>query len=170
MAVSKSIRLADELTETAILTQAKAADWRAAITLAGQALVASGVTTDTYTAEMVAAVEDLGPYIVIAPGLAIAHSRPSSAVLRAGLSWVSLATPVMFGNKKNDPVSLVIGLAAPDHAGHLDIMSALARVLADTDLLSRLRAADSPARVRELLADTDKTSTQDPPLERKAHS
>ncbi|TFC17363.1 PTS sugar transporter subunit IIA [Cryobacterium algoritolerans] len=170
MTVSTSVKLAEELPEVAILTHATAADWRAAITLAGQALVASGVTTDNYTAEMVAAVEDLGPYIVIAPGLAIAHSRPSSAVLRAGLSWVSLATPVMFGNKKNDPVSLVIGLAAPDHASHLGIMSALALVLADADALSQLTEADSPARVREILAAIDKKSSQDPPLERKAHS
>ena len=63
---------------------------------------------------MIETVEKMGPYIVIAPGLALAHSRPSEAVLKTGLSWVRLSTPVKFGNKANDPVSLVIGLAGHD--------------------------------------------------------
>lgn len=145
------INLAEELSESAILTNVPARDWRDALSYAGQALVASGVTTGEYTSEMIAAVEELGPYIVIAPGLALAHSRPSPAVLRAGLSWVSLEHPVEFGHATNDPVSLVIGLAAPDHESHLQVMSALAGVLADEDRMNELAGADSPARVRELL-------------------
>lgn len=150
-----AVNLAAELDQSSIRTQAAAADWRAAITLAGDALVAGGVTTDDYTAEMIAAVDKLGPYIVIAPGLAIAHSRPSPAVLRAGLSWVTLDQPVSFGHKKNDPVSLVIGLAAPDHEGHLEMMQALASVLMNADLLAALKAADSPAEVLRLMSNPE---------------
>ncbi|TFD05509.1 PTS sugar transporter subunit IIA [Cryobacterium sp. TMT1-66-1] len=147
-----AVNLADELDQASIRTHVVAADWQAAITLAGDALVAGGVTTDDYTAEMIAAVDKLGPYIVIAPGLAIAHSRPSPAVLRAGLSWVTLDEPVKFGHKKNDPVSLVIGLAAPDHEGHLEMMQALAGVLMNADLLVALKAADSPAEVLAIMS------------------
>lgn len=147
-----TVNLADELDEASVVTQAVVSSWREAITLAGDALVAGGVTTDAYTSEMITAIEELGPYIVIVPGLALAHSRPSPAVLRAGLSWVSLKEPVAFGHSTNDPVSLVVGLAAPDHHGHLGLMAALANVLSDDDALARLRAAQSPAQVRELLA------------------
>ena len=150
-----AVNLAAELDQASIRTQVAAADWQAAITLAGDALVAGGVTTDDYTAEMIAAVDKLGPYIVIAPGLAIAHSRPSPAVLRAGLSWVTLDQPVSFGHKKNDPVSLVIGLAAPDHEGHLEMMQALASVLMNADLLAALTAADSPAEVLRLMSNPE---------------
>jgi PTS system ascorbate-specific IIA component len=150
-----AVNLAAELDQASIRTQVAAADWQAAITLAGDALVAGGVTTDDYTAEMIAAVDKLGPYIVIAPGLAIAHSRPSPAVLRAGLSWVTLEQPVSFGHKKNDPVSLVIGLAAPDHEGHLEMMQALASVLMNADLLAALKAADSPAEVLRLMSNPE---------------
>jgi PTS system ascorbate-specific IIA component len=145
------VNLSDELADAAIVTQAAAADWRAAVTLAGDALVAGGVTTDAYTHEMLEAIDTLGPYVVIVPGLAIAHSRPSAAVLRAGLSWVSLKEPVPFGHDSNDPVSLVIGLAAPDHTGHIEIMAALATVLSDDEALAALKTADSRERVRELL-------------------
>jgi PTS system ascorbate-specific IIA component len=70
-------RLTQLLPVDAIRIGETAADWRAAVRLAGDALVASGATTPAYTDEMVATVEQLGPYIVIAPGIALAHSRPS---------------------------------------------------------------------------------------------
>lgn len=146
--------LADDLPEKAIVTRASAADWRDAIRLAGSALVATGVTTEAYTDEMITAVEEHGPYIVIAPGFALAHARPSPAVLRTGISWVGLAEPVDFGSGANDPVRLVVGLAAVDHDAHLATMSALAAVLANDAVLDDLIAAESPARVRAILADT----------------
>lgn len=146
--------LNDELTEDAIAVRAEASDWRDAVRQAGALLTAVGVTTDAYTDEMVQTVEKLGPYIVLAPGIALAHSRPSPAVNRAGIAWLQLAEPVEFGHQTNDPVWLVVALAALDHDGHLELMSALAAVLGDTDLLARLREADSPARVLELLTPT----------------
>ena len=146
-----ALNLAEAL--SSIDTQAEAADWRAAIRLAGDGLVAGGATTDVYTDEMIAAVEKHGPYIVIAPGIALAHSRPSPAVLTGGLSWVSLASPVEFGNAANDPVTLVIGLAAVDHNAHLEVMSALAGVLSDSSAMERLNAATSPDDVRAVLGE-----------------
>ena len=146
------MNLADHLPDGSILTRAKASDWREAIRLAGGALVATGVTDDEYTDAMIQAVEDLGPYIVIAPGFALAHARPSSAVRRTGISWVALAEPVEFGAGSNDPVRLVVGLAALDHNSHVEIMSALAGVLDDEDTLDAAIAAETPDRVRELLA------------------
>jgi len=145
------VDLAEELPVESVVTGARAADWREALRLAGDGLVASGATTADYTDEMIAAVDELGPYIVIAPGLALAHSRPSPAVSRTGLSWVGLAEPVEFGHKANDPVDLVIGLAALDHDGHIEVMSALAGVLADEDGLAALRAAGSPDEVLRTL-------------------
>ncbi|MGV8968702.1 MAG: PTS sugar transporter subunit IIA [Cellulomonas sp.] len=143
--------LGNEVSETAIVVGAVATTWQEAIALAGAALVRSGATTDDYTTEMIDAVTRLGPYIVIAPGIALAHSRPSAAVLRTGLSWVQLGTPVVFGHPKNDPVSLIIGLAATDHDGHLAIMSALSRVLMDPVKLKLLRGVTTPGDVKKIL-------------------
>jgi PTS system ascorbate-specific IIA component len=145
------VNLAEQLSEEAITTRATASDWRDAIRLAGAGLVATGVATPAYTDEMIAAIEEHGPYIVIAPGFALAHSRPSPAVLRTGISWVGFAEPVTFGHKTNDPVSLVVGLAAQDHEGHLEVMAALAGVLSDEDTLHELIAAESPELVRDIL-------------------
>ncbi|AZM57396.1 PTS sugar transporter [Streptomyces sp. WAC 01529] len=136
----------------AVLLDAPAADWREAVRCAGDLMVATGAATDTYTAEMIANVERNGPYLVIAPGLAFAHARPSPAVLATGMSWVRLAAPVEFGHEANDPVELVVGLAAKDASEHTAAMSALARLLADPDTARALREAPTPQAVHALLS------------------
>lgn len=138
----------DLLPESAVRFGVEASDWRAAVRAAGDALSESGATSPAYTDEMIAAIDELGPYIVIAPGFALAHSRPSPAVHRTGLSWIRLEHPVEFGSPRNDPVELVVGLAALDHDAHLAVMSNLARVLADSEEFARLRATTDPAEVR----------------------
>ena len=55
----------------AIAVQVLAEDRTEAIRLAGDLLVATGRTTADYTTEMLAAIDQFGPYIVIAPGIAI---------------------------------------------------------------------------------------------------
>jgi PTS system ascorbate-specific IIA component len=100
---------------------------------------------------MIATVESLGPYIVIAPGIALAHSRPSPAVIRPGLSIVRLATPVPFGHRQNDPVRLVVGLASPDDHEHVDALATLAEFLSDEARRSALLDAPNVGTVRELI-------------------
>lgn len=145
-----ALNLAEEL--SSIATNVAASDWREAIRCAGDGLVAGGVTTEDYTEQMIEAVEEHGPYIVIAPGVALAHARPSESVKKGGLSWVSLASPVEFGHKSNDPVSLVIGLAALDHTAHIEVLRAVAGILSNPATRSGLDAAASPEEVRSLLA------------------
>lgn len=140
------------LDESAIGLDVPCADWRDAVRATGDLLVASGVTTEAYTDQMVEAIEKLGPYIVIAPGLAIAHARPSEAVLRTGLSWLRPAEPVSFGHAKNDPVRLVVGLAATDHEQHQAALVQIATVFADQE---KRRALDELPDAAALLAFLD---------------
>jgi ascorbate PTS system EIIA or EIIAB component len=140
------------LVPEAIRIEAPASDWQAAVRLAGDALVASGATEPAYTDQMIATVDELGPYIVIAPGIALAHARPSPAVRRVGMSLVTLAQPVEFGNAENDPVRLVVGLAALDEEGHIAALSTLADFLSDERRRAALSAVGDPAGVRRLIA------------------
>jgi PTS system ascorbate-specific IIA component len=156
-------RLTQLLPVAAIRIGETAADWRAAVRLAGDALVASGATTPAYTDEMVATVEQLGPYIVIAPGIALAHSRPSPAVLRAGISLVTLLEPVAFGHRENDPVRLVIGLAAVDEEGHVTALSTLAEFLSDETRQERLIGASDAREVVQLVRTFEDSQAADRP-------
>ncbi|WP_405655706.1 PTS sugar transporter subunit IIA [Streptomyces sp. RK9] len=146
------VSVSDLLPVEAIRVDVAAEDWRAAIGAAGELLVATGSSTDAYTAEMIRTVVDSGPYIVVAPGFAFAHARPSPAVLRTGMAWVRLARPVEFGHETNDPVGLVVALAAEDASAHTEAMASLARLLADPETTEALRVAPTPAAVWGILA------------------
>ncbi|MGA4843609.1 PTS sugar transporter subunit IIA [Streptomyces sp. G45] len=146
------VPLSELLPAEAIRLDVTADDWRGAVRAAGDLLVATGSSTDAYTGEMIRGVEENGPYIVLAPGFAFAHARPSPAVLRTGMSWVRLARPVEFGHETNDPVDLVVALAATDASRHTEAMAALARLLADPDTDRALRGAPTPGALRALLA------------------
>jgi len=135
------------LPRSAIRVGVEAADWRAAVTAAGDVLVSSGATAPAYTGEMIAAIEQMGPYMVIAPGIALPHARPSPAVLRVGLSVVALARPVPFGHPQNDPVTLVIALAAPDNRSHTQALATLAGLLAEETRRAALLRAERPEEI-----------------------
>lgn len=140
------------LADRAIVLQARAADWRDAVRIAGDALVDSGCTTAEYTEAMIRMVEDHGPYIVIAPGLALAHARPGPEVRSDGLSVVTLAEPVEFGHAHNDPVRVVIGLAGVAADSHLEAVAELANAFNDAAAIPALAAAASREAVRQILA------------------
>lgn len=130
-------------------------DWPAAVRAAGDALVASGAVDPEYGERMVHIVEELGAYIVIAPGLALAHARPGPDVHTAGISVVTLAEPVPFGHPHNDPVSVVLGLAVQTSEEHLVQISRLANVFNDQAAIDALTAAQTPDEVRAVLFSYD---------------
>jgi len=144
--------LEQALGQGSIKLQQSCVSWRETFELAGLGLVESSRTTSEYTNEMIQAFEELGPYMVIAPGIALAHGRPSESVLETGLSLVTLSTPVVFGSTSNDPVSLVIGLAAVDHDSHIDLMAALSELLMSEDTVNSLLRATNESEVRSYLS------------------
>jgi ascorbate PTS system EIIA or EIIAB component len=139
------------LADRAIVLRARAADWREAVRLAGDALVDSGCTTAEYTEAMIRMVDDHGPYIVIAPGLALAHARPGADVRRDGISVVTLADPVNFGHAHNDPVRVVIGLAGVAPGAHLAAVADLANAFNDPSAIAAVADASTREAVRSIL-------------------
>jgi len=135
----------------AIVVDERVSDWEEAVRVSGRLLEATGVTDPAYTQAMVDSVHENGPYIVVAPGFAFAHARPCEAVHRSGMSWVRLAEPVEFGHKSNDPVTLVVAMAATDSSSHQQAMASLARLIGDKRKKSALDEASSPDEVYALL-------------------
>jgi len=142
------------LAESAIIVGAEADGWRAAVRLVGRALTASGATRPGYADEMIRMIDEHGPYVVIAPGLVLAHARPGPDVLADGLAVVTLATPVAFGHPHNDPVSVVLGLAIKSVDTHIEAVAGLANVFNDSSTIARLTAAASVAEVLQIMGGT----------------
>ena len=143
--------LADVFGEGSILVKESVQNRSAAIELAGELLVQSGKAKHSYVASMLDAVERFGPYIVIAPGIALAHGKPSEDVIETGLSLLVLKQAIEFHHAQNDPVQLVFGLAATDHESHIETMAKLAELLSDQDRVSTLLTSSDSDQIRVLL-------------------
>ncbi len=139
------------LPDTAIHLGATASDWRGAVRLAAAALARSNAARPGYGDEMIRMIQEHGPYIVIAPGLALAHARPGPEVLADGLALVTLSSPVSFGHPHNDPVRVVLGLAVKSPSGHLPAVAGLANVFNDSAAVERLAMAETPDEVRGIM-------------------
>ncbi|PQM73370.1 PTS sugar transporter subunit IIA [Corynebacterium sp. J010B-136] len=146
------------LGDESIDLHARAANWRDAITIAGNLLESSGAINPAYTQDMIESLEVNGPYIVVAPGFAFAHARPSEAVKRTAISWVRLETPVAFGHGTNDPVNLVVALAAQDDKAHTQSMKELAKLLGKKDTRAKLDTVATADELREVLEGTGAAS------------
>lgn len=147
--------LHDLVDPSAVRLDVAATDWREAIRVSGDLLVDTGAIGASYVEAMIRTVEEHGPYIVITPGFALAHSRPDESVARTAMSFVRLAEPIAFGHESNDPVHLVMALAAADSAAHQAALAALAGVLADPDGRHALETASSPQEVLAALGAQD---------------
>ena len=133
------------LKDDAVALDVSVRDWREAIRVAGGLLEDTGSITPAYTEAMVDSVDANGPYIVVAPGFAFAHARPSEAVKETALSWVRLKHPIHFGHAKNDPVTLVVALAAQNDSAHTTAMKDLAKLLGNRSKRERLDGSRLPA-------------------------
>jgi PTS system ascorbate-specific IIA component len=120
----------------------KAGTWQEAVQAAGQILIDRGSITQAYVDEMIQAVYDLGPYMVLMPNFALAHAEPGPSVLKDDMSLILLDQPVEFGSE-NDPVSIVLCVGCVNRDSHREALTRIAEALMDDAIYDRLAGARS---------------------------
>lgn len=116
--------------------------WQQAIIYAGGLLEKAGYIQHSYTEHMVELVRQMGPYIVIMPGVALAHARPDGDVEKNSISLVTMKEGVPFGNQDNDPVYALFAIAARSDEEHLVLFQELARFIGQEENIGLLRNAE----------------------------
>ena len=99
-----------------------------AIMEAGKLLLKNGNIEENYIDKMIESYEKNGAYIVIAPRIAMPHASHKDGVIKAGFSILTLKEPVVFGNKENDPVDVIIGLATGSNDEHIEIIKKITKI------------------------------------------
>lgn len=143
--------LRELITEDSVQFDVVAKDRNQAISLAGEILVKQKKVDSSYIPAMIENCEKFGPYIVLAPGLAIPHAAPNAGIKELGISCVILSEPVVFGNEENDPVKLVICIASPDNKSHLELLSALSTIIMDPQRLNQLECVRTKQEFLQLI-------------------
>ena len=109
-----------------------------AIKKGGDLLFENGITTEIYTDEMIKSYKKFGGYMVLSPGIAVPHARPDYGVLKTGISFIRLKTPIYFGNKENDPVKLIFCIAGATNDNHIEIIQSLSEILSNKKLIKEI--------------------------------
>lgn len=127
------------------------ASWENAIRTCGKMLLEDGVIGESFIEKMVEAAKKLGPYIAIAPGIAVPHARPEDGAKAFGIAALVIKSGVNF-NSHNDPVYLVIAFATPDSTSHIKFLQQLAEILqSSTDIVNKIKNCNTPSEVQDVL-------------------
>ncbi|QCR35475.1 PTS sugar transporter subunit IIA [Nissabacter sp. SGAir0207] len=128
------------------------ADWQEAVRLSARPLLQQGIITPAYVEAIFRQHQTLGPYFVLAPGLAMPHARPEEGATGLGLSLLKLGKGVCFHSADNDPVSVVVMLAAPDGHRHLELLSQLAELFSDDTAMQELFHAQTTQQISTVIS------------------
>lgn len=143
--------LAKWLTADRVNIVDQTADWRDAVQQSAAPLLAAGAISPAYVEAIFTSHEKLGPYYVIAPGLAMPHARPEEGAIATGLSLLYVKQGVHFDSQENDPVYVVVMLCAINGDEHLEMISQLAELFSDEDDFQALIKADNYLALNALI-------------------
>ena len=114
-----------------------ATDWKDAIRISVRPLEQQGYVESRYKEEIISNVESMGPYIVLAPYIALPHARPEQGVKESQIAVTLLQNEVRFAGEEK-PVKLLIALAASDNNRHLDALMSISEILQNEDTVQKI--------------------------------
>ena len=126
-------------------------NWKNAVRLSAEPLLAQGYMAEHYIEAILKSNEELGPYYLLAPGLAMPHARPEQGALRNGLSLLHIKEGISFGSTENDPVYVIIMLCARSGNEHITMIGELAELFSDQQKLERLLKADDIKAIQAVI-------------------
>ncbi len=135
------------LSADAIVLDATAESRDAAITRAGELLVASEAVDSSYVAAMHAREQSVSTFMGNLLALPHGTNEAKASIRRTAVSFVRYAEPVDWNGK---PVRFVIGVAAVGD-DHLKLLRRIAEIFVDQEQIARLEAATSPDEVTAIL-------------------
>ncbi|MFJ9462256.1 PTS sugar transporter subunit IIA [Viridibacillus arvi] len=145
------IMLKNMLTKETVVVEDTCDTWQNAVLKAGELLKNTGAIEESYITAMAESVEKNGPYMVIAPGIALLHARPEDGVNEACMSLQVLKNGVSFGHKERDPVTLAFAFGAVDAQLHLQALQQLMELFNDEDRLTKLKNCENVEEALVLL-------------------
>ena len=127
-------------------------DWQEAIRIASQPLLDQNCIEESYINKMINAVNQHGPYIILADRFALPHASNTGEVNELSMSLLRVNKDVDF---LGQPVSTFMVLAAIDSNSHLGALTSLAELLYDEENLKTF-TTKSTDEIMSLIRSKDK--------------
>ena len=111
-------------------------------------IIEAGSVEKRYLDAIIEKTHELGPFYILAPGLAMPHDRPESGVIKDSFSFVTLKNEVTFPDGQK--VDILVGLAATSADIHnSEAIPQIVELFDDEESFEKIRNAES---VEELIA------------------
>lgn len=125
-------------------------DWKEAITLAAKPLVEDGSVENSYIDAMIANVNKFGTYIVIAPKVAMPHSRPEDGVNKNCVSMLKINEGVVFEGEE-EKVYVFFVLGAVNNDSHIETLMELMELIEDEDKIEKIIETKTVQEIMDLI-------------------
>lgn len=124
--------------------------WEEAIRVSATGLLEQGFIKQSYVDSMVNSVKEYGPYIVIAPDIAMPHARPEAGTNKVGFSIMVCEEPVAFGEDPSQHARLFVTLSCVSADTHLQMIQALVGILGEQEQVDRIFSAKTKEELLEI--------------------
>lgn len=121
--------LKDYLTEDKIMICENVDHWKRAVYLVGQILVKSGDIEEEYIHSMIQTIQEEGSYMIIDKGVALIHGEMNEGVNHVAMSLLLIKKGVYFDSNEENPVHLILCLAAKDNYTHVKALGHFLKLL-----------------------------------------
>lgn len=138
------------LTEELISFQKGFDNWEDAIRASSKGLLEQGFIKQSYIDGMIDSVKEYGPYIVIAPNIAMPHARPETGSNKVGFAVMLCEEPVSFSDAPEHQARLLVTLSCVNADTHLKMLQALVGVLGDDVKFNQLLNATKKEEILSL--------------------
>lgn len=136
--------------ETNTRLRIEAESWEAAVGIGGELLVEQGCVEESYIDGMIQNVSKHRVDVVIAEGIAVPHTRYEDGAFRAGVSLVTLKTPLSFSGSK-EMVKVMLCFSAMNVQDYWHMVS-FALDLIEYGVLDQLAEAKTLEEVKAIVA------------------
>lgn len=144
--------ITDTITREVVQYMDSVKDWREAIKIAARPMVDQGKITTGYVDAMIESVIEFGPYIIIAPMIAMPHARPESGSKEIGLSVLKLKQAVSFTDDDENLATLIVVLSCKEDGKHIEILTELAEILSDEAKYEKALSAQNIDEILEVFS------------------
>ncbi|RRD93264.1 PTS sugar transporter subunit IIA [Clostridiales bacterium COT073_COT-073] len=120
-----------ELTTQLVRMEKSAKNWEEAIRISTQDLLNGGYIKESYVDGIIDCVKEFGPYIVIAPDIALPHARPEKGAIKIGYSITRFEEPVLFEEDGSVDAKLFISLSCVHDDTHILMLQEIVEILSD---------------------------------------
>ncbi|WP_300390525.1 PTS sugar transporter subunit IIA [Fusobacterium sp.] len=114
-------------------------NWQKAIEIAAKPLLEKNKIQLTYIDAMIKNIKKFGEYIIIAPNVAMPHSRPEDGVNENCLALLKLDKGVAFDNGEEVQIFFILG--AKDNNSHINTLTELMEIVDDEEKIEELSKA-----------------------------